>query len=63
MSDHLTIGYQSYRIADRVLKPEDFEEMERSSRGGRGGYRGYRPQLGFTPNSHYRDGQRGYGTS
>ena len=58
------------RIADKVLKPEDFEEMERASRGrgggrgGRGGFGGrggYRPQLGFTPNSHYRGGQRDAG--
>ncbi|XP_048259191.1 5'-3' exoribonuclease 2-like [Haliotis rufescens] len=53
-------------MPDKVLKPEDFVKMFRSQqergRGrGRGGYRGggrgglgYRPQLGFTPNSGYR---------
>ena len=54
--------HYTYRIADKVLKPEDFEEMERASRGGRGGRGGgrggYRPQLGFTRDSHYRNVDR-----
>ena len=54
-----------YRMPGKVLKPEDFEKMFRSQqergRGrGRGGFRGgsfrggWRPQLGFTPDSGYR---------
>ncbi len=58
------------RFPGRVLKPEDFEAAERASQGGRGGRGGgrggfgrggYRPQLGFTPDSHYRGGHRDMG--
>lgn len=57
--------FTSHRIPPKVLKPEDFEEMFRGGRGGgrggRGGRGGYRPQLGFTPDSHYRGGHRDMG--
>ena len=46
-----------YRLPDPTLKPEDLQVDNRGNYGGRGrgrGRGGYRPQLGFTPNSGYR---------